>query len=37
MAAAAAEPVYQLLGKIGIGVSTFPAVEELIDLGQIGF
>lgn len=37
MAAAAAEPVYQLLGKIGIGTSAFPAVEELIDLGEIGF
>ncbi len=37
MAAAAADPVYQLLGKKGIGTTEFPAVEQLIDEGQIGY
>lgn len=37
MAAVAAEPVYQLLGKKGLGTSTFPAVEQGLMGGDIAF
>jgi hypothetical protein len=37
MAAVAAEPVYSLVGKKGMGTSTFPSVETSLLDGEIGF
>jgi len=37
LAAVAAEPVYNLLGKHGVGAIELPAIEHPIMLGEIGF
>jgi hypothetical protein len=37
MAAAAAGPVYQLLGKRDLGTTTFPAIETALTNGEIAF
>ena len=37
LAAAAAEPVYRLLGKTGLGTSDYPAINQAVVGGDIGF
>lgn len=37
LAAAAATPVYELLGKRGVGVSEFPAIDTPLIEGDVGF
>jgi hypothetical protein len=37
LAGAAASPVYELVGKKGLGATEFPAIETLIDTGDIAF
>ncbi|MEO7192372.1 MAG: acetylxylan esterase [Vicinamibacterales bacterium] len=37
LAAAAAAPVYELLGKKGLGIKDFPAVDTKVITGDIGF
>ena len=37
MAAAAAAPVYELLGRKGLGVSVFPALDTKVITGDLGF
>jgi hypothetical protein len=37
LAGAAAGPVYELLGKKGLGVTEFPPIETLVDTGNIAF
>lgn len=37
MSAAAASPAWEILGRKGLGRSTFPKVETLIDTGEVAF
>jgi hypothetical protein len=37
MAAVAAEPVYKLLGKKGLGTAEFPAIQQTLIDGEIAY